>query len=194
MNFVIRNNQINKVTGFTLIEIMVATSIFIIIMLMAMGSLMIASDSSRKSQAIRQSMDNISFAMEDISRTLHSAKEYNCVSGGVSLPLTSGATLDCPLSGSGGSALAFTPVGHTQPDTAFQKSGTTIQRCDVTNGCVDIIAPNVSISTLKFFVVGSSISDSLQPMVYIIIKGDVTVKNQTTSFAIQTIVSQRSAE
>jgi hypothetical protein len=47
---------------------------------------------------------------------------------------------------------------------------------------------------LKFFVEGSSTTDTKQPSVYIIMKGTVTVKGQLTSFIMQTLASQRSTE
>jgi len=45
-------------SGFTLIEIMVATAIFMIIMLAAIGALFVASNSAQKAKALRAAMDN----------------------------------------------------------------------------------------------------------------------------------------
>jgi prepilin-type N-terminal cleavage/methylation domain-containing protein len=180
--------------GFTLIEIMVATSIFMIIMLMAMGALVTTSDTAKKSQALRTAMDNVSFAMESMTRTLRMGQDYLCVNSGagVSLPLSTLTTADCDLSSSGGGAIVFKPAQHTSQDTAFMISGSTLQRCSP--GCVDITSPEVSIEDLRFYVRGSDLDDSIQPSIYITIKGVVTIKGEDSTFAIQTSVSQRSGE
>jgi len=57
-----------------------------------------------------------------------------------------------------------------------------------------MIASNINVDVFKFFVRGSSVGDSIQPSVYVLLKGSVLVKGKTTSFAIQTMVSQRTAE
>jgi len=187
--------------GFTLVELMVSTSIFVVIMLMAMGSLLVASDSARKSQALRFAMDNVSFAMEDMSRSLRVGKDYQCVNGAVALlgiP-NNDPSDNCPLSGlTGGGAIIFTPPSPSiVRGTAYKLAGVgpyTLQKCDSVSGCLNITAPEVNISLLRFFVEGSSTVDNLQPTIHIIMKGTVTVKGQPTSFAIQTMVTQRSTE
>jgi prepilin-type N-terminal cleavage/methylation domain-containing protein len=187
--------------GFTLIELMVATSIFVVVMLIAMGSLLIASDSARKAQSLRSAMDNVSFAIETMSRALRVGTDYSCDTD-TSGSYTATSNKDCPLSGTGGGAIIFTPQGHgaSQWDTAFKRNQLvaggpySLQKCDTVNGCIDITSPDVDVQTLKFFVEGSSTVDTKQPSVYIIMKGTVAVKGQLTSFIIQTLASQRSTE
>jgi type II secretory pathway pseudopilin PulG len=90
-----------KTTGFTLVEIMVATSIFMIIMLVALGALISSSDTAKKSQALRTAMDNVNFAMESMTKSLRMGTDYYCVlsSSSVSLPVSIGTYSDCPRSG-----------------------------------------------------------------------------------------------
>jgi Tfp pilus assembly protein PilE len=76
-----------KTTGFTLVEIMVATSIFMIIMLVALGALISSSDTAKKSQALRTAMDNVNFAMESMTRSLRMGTDYYCVLSGSSVSL-----------------------------------------------------------------------------------------------------------
>lgn len=194
--------QKNK--AFTLVEIMVATSIFMMIMLVALGALITSSDTAKKSQALRSAMDNVNFAMESVVRSLRSGTDYTCITSG-SFILPGSPAPDCPLGTSGGIAVVFTPAKHVTPrDTAYvlntRVDGTQVlQRCYLSNPCVDIVSPNVDIETLTFFVNGShsetnAPDDKTQPSVYILVKGSVTFKGQSNSFAIQTNVSQRSAE
>jgi type II secretory pathway pseudopilin PulG len=193
-------NFLKKISGgFTLIELIVATSIFIVILVMALGSLLSSSAQSKKSEALRGAMDNVNFAAENMSRNLRVGTDYNCITTSVSLP--SGTTADCNLSTSGGGAIAFTPANHsaTPGDTAYQRSirsdGTyTLQRCTTSGGCVDIVGPEVNVELLKFFVSGSNAADVISPSVYIIMKGTVTVKQIPTAFTIQTLAAQRSTE
>ncbi len=179
---------------------MVATSIFIVVMLIALGSFVVASDSARKSHALSSTMDNVSFAMEAMTRSIRVGKDYTCVASGSNLNLGySVNNNDCTLGGTGGGALIFTSAGNTlgSHDTAFQLAGSgpyTLQQCTLTQGCIDITAPEVNVQTLKFFVDGSSVNDAKQPIVYITMQGTVTVKGQANSFSVQTIAAQRATE
>lgn len=188
-----------KQSGFTLIELIVATSIFVVVMLMAMSSLLGSSNQAKKSNALRTSMDNVNFALENMTRNLRTGSDYDCVTTSVLLPAV--ANNDCNLLSSGGGAIAFTPALHsaTPRDTAYQRSarsdGTyTLQRCTTTGGCIDIVGSEVNVEILKFFVTGSDPADMITPSVYIIMKGTVLVKQVPTSFSMQTIASQRSSE
>ena len=202
---------IQKNKGFTLVELMVATSIFMMIMLMAMGALVVSSDSARKGQALRSTMDNVNFAMDTMTRSIRMGTNYTCVT-------TSSGTInilpnDCPLGslGGGGSAVAFKPAPPNQanrivyrwiartPISIDDPLSHTIQRCDDTgeSSCVDIVSPEVDIMDLKFFVNGSNTQDTgdfIQPSVYIMMKGTVMVRGEPTTFALQTMASQRTAE
>lgn len=199
----ITKNIIPKSNGFTLVEIMVATSIFMMIMLVALGALITSSDAAKKAQSMRSAMDNVNFAMESIVRSLRSGTDYTCVNSS-SFTLPASATADCPIGSLGGIAVIFKPAKHLDADTAYvlkdRANGTKVlQRCfyssiNVTTSCLDIVSPDVDINQLSFFVNGSDLADKVQPSVYILIKGSVIFKGESNTFAIQTNVSQRSAE
>ncbi|MEA3399448.1 MAG: type II secretion system protein [Patescibacteria group bacterium] len=178
--------------GFTLIEIMVATSIFMIVMLVAIGALVSVVNSSKKAEALHYAMDNVNFAMENISRNLRLGSNYYCTStSGFSLPTTTIG--DCP---DGNNAIVFTPYNETQSTEAFQLSAFSpkvIQKV-TTSGITDLTSSEVEIKELKFFVKGSNLLDGVQPSVYIKMRGVVTVKGEETEFAVQTLASQRNYE
>lgn len=195
-----------KTKGFTLIEIMVATSIFMVIMLIALGALISSSDTAKKSQALRSAMDNVNFAMESMTRSLRMGSDYTCVISGDSISIPAAANADCAL---GGGAIVFTPADHAagSRNAAYtlnpRGDGTfVLRRCTpnpITNAieCIDMVSRDVDVQTLKFFVNGVNGTDpfdKIQPSVYIIIKGTVTVKGVPNTFAIQTMASQRSSE
>jgi prepilin-type N-terminal cleavage/methylation domain-containing protein len=179
--------------GFTLIELMVATSIFVVIMLSAMGALFMLMGASKNSRALRSAMDNVNFSMESMTRSIRMGTNYYCVPSGGSMP-DPDATNDCTPEG--GTYLAFVPQDsatrvaymlHT--DSVTKKSD--LRKCVGNDPCIPVVSSDVDIQKLKFFVKGSSNSDSLQASVYIIMKGTVTVAGVPTSFALQTMASQR---
>ena len=197
-------NDINFIKGFTLIELMVATSIFITIMILAMGSIMISNATSKRSQQLSLAMDNVNFALESMTRSFRMGTNYICLtSGSIDLSDDTQAPNDCPTTGQPGFMVAFKPsstmnesgsplISYKLNDNGTWKS---LQRCTFSGNCIDVTSKNVSIDTLKFFTVGAqSLSDGIQPSIYIIIKGTVTVKGDSSSFAIQTMASQRSTE
>ncbi len=200
-----RQKNKNFTKGFTLVEIMVATSIFMMIMLVSLGALITSSDVAKKAQAMRTAMDNISFAMESMTRSLRMGTDYTCILTPPLILPVSGSTPNCSISSSGGIAIAFTPALSTSPRSAAyvikdRANGTKVlQRCNSGALCVDIVSPEVDIQKLTFFVNGgyspTNLPDDLtQPSVYILLKGTVTIKGQPTVFAIQTNVSQRTSE
>jgi len=211
-NFLFKNKKIlnNKISkkntflgGFTLVEMMVATSIFITIMLVAIGSLASSNATSKRAQQLRVSMDNVNFAMESITRSIRMGTNYICTPS-VDLSNATQLPIDCDFTTAGGQFIAFKPAGNMNPTgsplMAFQQhsngSYSSLQRCVAGSGCVDITSPEVDISMLKFFVIGADLTThpKVQPSVYIIIQGTVTIKGQATSFSIQTLASQRSSE
>ncbi len=198
-------DNIVKIKGFTLIEIMVSMSIFMIIMLLALGALITFSDTAKKAQALRSAMDNVNFAMENMTRSLRMGNNYTCITNSsfsVSEYSSLAAFADCPFSSSGGTAVEFTSAIPADPnvrDTAYalvprlDGTGTSsLKKC--TSTCVDLVSSDIDIQDLRFFVNGSNPHDYIQPSVYILIKGIVLVKGEPTAFSIQTLASQRSVE
>jgi prepilin-type N-terminal cleavage/methylation domain-containing protein len=188
--------------GFTLIELMVATALFIIVMIMAMSSLGVSSSTNKKAQQLSLAMENVNFAMESMTRSLRIGSNYTCRIEPELIILSSNPpTRDCDFNTEGGYLVAFKPsiTNSNYPSFIAFKSfdnGTwhSLQRCDNDSTCIDLTSPNVNIEILKFYVIGSNITDGIQPSVYIMMKGTVTVEGESSSFAIQTIASQRSTE
>lgn len=192
------NKQKNN--GFTLIEIMVATSIFMIIMLMAMGAIITSSNSAKKAQALLSAMDNVNFALEGMTRSLRTGSGYTCLSSASSASIATCNTT------SGTQYIGFISADKTNGsniDTIYYKGSSpdhanSLRRTKIVNGItsdVDLISTDVSIDDLMFYVKGNVSTDQIQPSVYIIMKGVATVKGvKDYSFAIQTMASQRSTK
>ncbi len=193
----------NNSRGFTLIELMIATTLFTIIMMMGVGSLVVSSNSAKSAQKLRISVDNVNFAMESMTRELRMGTYYYC--GSAEALFTPGLTSDC----SGGNVIVFTPqqTGGAPGRVAYMlvprsKNGVldgtnSLKKCDGNAGnCFDIVSPDVNIETLKFYVNGSTPTeaDGIQPSIRILIRGLVVVKGVPKMFTLQTMASQRSTE
>jgi prepilin-type N-terminal cleavage/methylation domain-containing protein len=191
--------KMNKglMSGFTLIEMMVATSIFMMIMLVSMGSLIITLGAARDARALRFAMDNVNFAMESMTRSIRMGTNYTCFEANDSIT-DNPAPADCE----NGTAISFIPqlalsdVRITYMLSEVENSdGTTyhtIKRIDSRNGIsTPIIASSIDIEKLNFIVDGSSITDNKQSSVYIVIKGKVMLDGSPRYFSIQTMASQR---
>jgi len=191
--------KLQKNRAFTLIELMVATSIFVVIMLASMSSLFIMLDATKGSKALRFAMDNVNFAMESMTRSIRMGTNYYCASYGETIDtedLTQ--TQNCSYTDviKSGTLIAFKPQNLSALNKVVYKlsetgSGNTIVRCGEGNPCVSIVSPDVNVEKLKFIVKGSANNDGTQASVYIIVKGTVMVKGVPTSFAVQTMASQR---
>lgn len=183
-----------KSRGFTLIELMVSVTIFIIVMTISLGALFSMSAADRKAEAVKTIMNNLNFALDSMTRTIRTGYGYGCPTAGT----------DCN-SGSGGARISLTSASN-QSVSYCLGSGTT---CSVSTSCssgscsilrstnggatyLALTAPEVKISNLSFYVLGSVGGDSTQPRVVITLDGTVdTGDQQPTSFQIQTTATQR---
>ena len=95
--------------GFTLIELMIASAIFIVIVTSGTILLITATNNYHATTEIRQALDTLSFAMEDMDRNIRLGTTFNCAN------LSTLATAaDCPTSdGSAGSFfISMEPYDH----------------------------------------------------------------------------------
>ncbi len=210
----------NKKSGFTLIEIMVSIGIFSTVMLIGIGALLSVNDANRKARALRVIIDNLNFALEDMSRKIRIGGDFYCVDNydpdnATTRPgaYTTGATRDCS---SGGNALVFKfkkSRGSQYEDRViyyFRRSGVKNRiesRTRSTNpassgvsifedvGSYYVTSPEeIQIDNFKFYVVGTN-SGTRQPRITISLSGKIDLKSEkvNTAFSIQTTVSQRRA-
>ncbi len=185
-----QSNQNQHARGFTLIEMMVAVALFAIVMLVATSALLALMNATRKAQALQSVMNNLNTALDGMVRAIRMGDEYYC--GGISA-----GTNNC----TGGSTLfSFAPYGTdaTQQSTrwAYRYNATNKSIEKSVNGgasFVAITAPEIQVDDFKFYVVGTTRSDSVQPRALIVVKGtagDEKVGTRTT-FSIQATAVQR---
>ncbi len=197
----LRRNGKKTAQAFTLIEMMVAVSIFAIVMMVGVGALLSLVATNHRAQAIHSVMNNLSAAVEGMSRSIRVGTLYNCVTSATTPPSapppsTIATPQDCA---SGGAHLmAFESSTGSLTDAndqvVYRLNGKQLERSlkgGANGSWVAITAPEVSIDTFDFYVVGSAKGDGIQPRVLMRIKGSAEVPGGTTTFTVQASVVQR---
>ena len=215
-----KNNHFknNKKRAFTLIELLVAVSLFTTVTVSTIGSFFLISDANKKMQAIRAVVDNLNFAVEDITRNIRTGRDYQC---GFTIdaynkvlapavystdPMFCQGTNNLRIEGSTGGGNtkkcylyveAINPSGKKTIKYSESKLISFVNDCpkdpSMWLDATEIVSPEVEISSLKFYVVKST---NQQPIVIISLNGEFVVGSLgnkfKTPFNVQTTVSQRS--
>lgn len=179
--------------GFTLIEILVSVAIFTTVMTIALGALLAMSESDRKAQTLKSVINNLNFSLDAMSRSIRTGINYHCdVSTG-----TITAPRDCEQASSGATSMAFLSAeGQTVrycrgDDSACDPSGSAVLVSKGGSSYAPLTATEVTITNLRFYVTGAE-DPQVQPHVVILLSGEVPVSGtQTSSFDLQTSVTQR---
>lgn len=179
-------------SGFTLVELLVSLSVFSVVIVIALGTLLVMIDVNAKAQALYSSSTNLSFALDSMSREIRTGYKYNCANmNAVSLPNQS-ITNDCP---SGDTGISFTRERDGR-QMAYRKNGSVIEQ-HTGSGWVPITSINdVEIDELQFRVRGADSlygdSDDSQPVIDVFIRGRMSNGLEVdTNFSIQTRVTSR---
>ena len=180
-----KHKKLDKQNGYTIIETMIAVSIFLVVIMVGMSALLNADLIHKKSGDMRSIMDNLSFVMEDISRNLRTGYSYHCIDDG---NLNAIEPRSC-LSGNG---ISFKSDAG---DRIKYIIGSDIQKSMAGGSYVELTSPEIVIDPSSHFtVVGAELSDTLQPFVTIKLVGKITYRSIETPFSLQTSVSQRSLD
>ncbi|HWC57975.1 MAG TPA: prepilin-type N-terminal cleavage/methylation domain-containing protein [Candidatus Paceibacterota bacterium] len=183
--------------GFTLIELMVSLTLFVIVVLALIGSLYTVNDASHRVQAMRNVMDNLNFAIESMSRTIRTGTDITCGT----TPHT-----NCSIAATQGNAeISLNSTLGENKHVEYRwvkingKGVIQVEKSDLdgsnSTGWEAITAPEVDIQNFNFYVDGALPGDGKQPSVIIRIQGVASVPDGTLlPFAVQTYLSQRTPE
>lgn len=208
MNYKLRIKKINnnacpakpwRSGGYTIIETMIAVSLFIIIVIIGMGALLNANLIHQKSQNMRSIIDNLSFTMEDMSRTLRIGEKYYCISV-AEINDNDLSGIGVAKSGSGCAGIAFKPFASSNQwvyEIVTGNNGLTYYiRKSTDNGVtwVRLTSDEIVIDPISSFSITGAEpppGDNKQPFVTIKLVGKIIYKNVVSPFSLQTSVSQR---
>lgn len=170
--------------GFTLIELMTAISIFIVIMVISMGSIIGVFDANRKSRSLKTVLNNLNLAVESMSREMRFGQNYHCGAGG-----TLSAPQNCP---SGDTLMSFLSSDDLQ--ITYRLAGTTIEKQVDNSTFVPVTSPEIIIDDLTFYTLGADTNDTLQPKVVVRIKSHAGTGRGRSDFTLETLISQRTLD
>ncbi len=210
-------NLKTKSRGYTIIETMIAVSLFLIIVVAGVGALLNANLVHNKSANLRSIMDNLTFIMEDMSRHIRTGYNYRCYSGDNSWSESEAQStmLNTPRYCARGGAIVFEEAyglpekldkpnvedqwvykieapGIDQPFNIWKSN-------DGGKNFTKLNDESIVIDPDSYFAVlgpehpeGSLTSGDLQqPLVTIVLKGEIHYKDVVTPFSLQTSVTQR---
>ncbi|MCA9353553.1 prepilin-type N-terminal cleavage/methylation domain-containing protein [Candidatus Nomurabacteria bacterium] len=209
-------NHANKnQKGFTLAEVLVAVSLFTIIMISAIGALLSSNFSYRRSESIKSSLDAVSYTLEDITRNTRTALYIRCDSGAsypetgdypasFSDPILDSETVPSPADCDpdfGNWGISFesaygdeeTPFDQFSYKIVTKGENAKIYRSrDGGNTYLPLLPNNVYLDPqeTRFLVFGTGV-DGIQPYVTITLSGYATYKDYTSPFSYQSTVSLR---
>lgn len=196
-----------------MVEMMVAIAIFSIVMVTAMSALLNVINANNKARAVKTAINNISFALEGISKDVRMGTDYACGQNGAE------PNGDCA---GGGNVIRYRSIrsdkgadglyryAYYKIDSADGKikeclsKGTVI--CSSSGPFQPITSHEVTIATSsKFYVLGRNCSvnsglvcsapdptKKTQPRMILVISGEAGVKEKIkTTFDLQTSISER---
>lgn len=161
--------------GFTLVELLVAVSIFTIVIAASTGAFISVLQAQRKAFAMQSVMDGSRFALESMAKAIRMSRIVTS-SDGSSLKIchpTKGVAYDadCP------------EVNGLRP-VIYQLVGTQIQE-----NAVALTSSKINIENLWFEIEGVGTGDGRQPIVTIVLKASDL--NNRANINLQTTISQR---
>ncbi len=194
--------------GFSLIEMMVAVSLFAVFMVTALGALLAVVDANTKAQTLKLAINNLNYNLEKMSRDIRSGRDFYCGDPAGSLPVAvAGVNYDCPA---GETAFAFRSKfnGNTLADYTMYRLNTGTRQLELviydasSNSQViqPFVSDQVTFTSATFFVSGSDPSngsgaDNEQPTVLIALQGTAGAGRRVQStFSIQTSISRRALD
>jgi prepilin-type N-terminal cleavage/methylation domain-containing protein len=183
----------NKKRGFTLIEMMVAVSIFVIVAFIVVSALLTMSYAYKKSLGMRLLMDNFNFSLQSMSLNIREGVKYHLPSPG------------CNLGDDKYSCIQFEPVdswltglnSRTCYSFLDEEGKGSVRRCEggtcpCSNNSSRLTSPDIDVDMLIFSFFDNN--GHQREAVKIMISGTAkTNARDETSFFIQNTVSQRSA-
>lgn len=185
-------------SGFTLVELMVAVSIFTTVAVIATGAALSANQLNQKAQAIKLVMDNLNFALDSMTLKMKKGGGYYCDSAGSfgdppNYPSSSGGQ-QCL---NGGTAIAFFLDDNPTNPTRYIYRFTDGRLQFSQNNLSGSMTPFTSITTSEITILGGKFyvydidQPDKQPRILVSIYGRAQTGRESSDFAVETAVSDR---
>ena len=170
-------------SGFTLIELMVSVSIFMMVMTISMGSILGIFDANRKSRSLKTVMNSLQLTIDTISREMRYGKNYHCGSPG-----QDDVPNDCASEPK--SYISF--LSSEGDQITYKLDNGAIKKSVNGGSFIPVTGQDLVVQSLTFYVVGAPAGDMRQPKAIMLVKGYSGSNTRSRSdFALQSMVSQR---
>lgn len=201
-------NKKESKKGFTLLETLIALSIFSAVVTISVGSVIQILAVNRQSQSMKIVINNLNMALENMTIDLRFGTHYWCETGEIwnldpsaeaeggndSNPDTSCSSItfierkDQDIIPSGGErTINYSLEDNKIIRSIYNDSSSTWEPQSITASPED----GLSISKLDFYVHGSESSTNEQPRVLMVVSGTAGKEKNTDTFNLETVVSQR---
>ena len=168
--------------GYTLIELMVSIGLFAIVMVLVAGAYLMIVSVSQQGQAISTAVDGVSFALEDVTRTIRTGTAWSCSA--------SQTSTDCRLGGT-----VFTVTDQAGTTQTYSMTGGVLYQQTNNGTAIPLTDPSFHISSLEFYVVGTkpygSSRDVVPPHMTMVVSGTITVGKATFPLTVETGATMR---
>jgi hypothetical protein len=173
--------------------LLVSVGLFTVVMTVSVGTLLALVNANQKALSLKSVINNLSFGLDSMQRTIRTGRLYNCTNIIPSGTLSLTDVADCP---NGASGLVLTDDHGRRLAYIYDSGQKRILRRDTASAgnWIALTAPEVVIDDMLFYVTGTAPlpGDMVQPTITISIRGHSGVKAETDSaFNIQTTVTQR---
>ncbi len=169
--------------GFTLVEMLVAITLFSIVSTIAFTALYSIMQANSKAKTTKLVVNNLNMAMELMTREIRMGREY-CAGEG------------SPCNDDDVNNITFKNKDGCEVEYRYDNTNQTVRRIIKTSpGCTgsnnNIMGENIIVTKLSFSVRGAGTGDNNQPRVFLLLKGETKRDDIDTIFDIQTTISQR---
>ena len=179
--------------GFSLVELMVSLSIFAIVMIISVGTLLILIDANERAQIEYTAMTNLTFALDSMTREIRTGYDHYCRKNDdlnePPTPLETGP-LDCTGSNYD-TEIAFNR-GRDNIRVGYRLHNGEIQQRVGDEPWLSLTSPNLVVTRLDLQSIGSIPGDTEQPTSILYVEGYINNTEDTdTDFKLQTRITQR---
>ncbi len=146
--------------GFSLVELIVATGLFTLVMTLAAGAYLLMINANRNAQAVATGINSLSFALETMTYSIRTGRNYNCPGASCQNFAFTNAT---------NQAVSYNLLILPNGQGKIQET-----RAGVTS---DLTDTSVNVSSLRFYAVGTAgplAGDYQQARVTIVVSGAVS--------------------
>lgn len=172
--------------GYTLIELMVAVGLFALIMTLASGAYLVMIGINRQTQNITAGINDLSFALETMTRNIRLGYGYTCPTG------TNDCTIDASANNFSFNNEHDKLVKYSRDISAFAIQ----QEVDGDGVLIPLTDSSaVKVTSLTFYVSGTGKLDNAQPHVTITVSGTIdTGHGKTEPFTVETGATMRGTD